>query len=279
MRHVEALSFERYTEAGRRQARQYLTATLRQWGWTVAQQAFSDGGVNLVATPPKAAVTTGTILVVAHYDTVAHSPGADDNATGVAAALEIAHLLGRQATARQLQIVFFDHEEIGLRGSLAFTSRADNLTGVQGVLNLEMLGYACHQPGCQHYPQGLPVTPLSDRGDFLAAVGDQGHLPLLNALLAEGHTDGLTVLPLPIPFKGLLTPDVLRSDHAPFWANNIGAVMVTDTANFRNPHYHQPSDTPQTLDTTFFTQAAQRTLSSTAALLNSQGSLATQPPA
>ncbi|UBF23566.1 M28 family peptidase [Kovacikia minuta CCNUW1] len=80
---------------------------------------------------------------------------------------------------------------------------------------------------------------------------------------------------LPIPFKGVFTPDVLRSDHAPFWAQNIGAVMVGDTANFRNPHYHQPSDTVETLDRTFFAGSAQRVVDAVTQLLSSNKPLTT----
>ncbi|MBC7969244.1 MAG: peptidase M28, partial [Verrucomicrobia bacterium] len=136
------------------------------------------------------------------------------------------------------------------------------------------MGYACHTAGCQKYPEGLPVKPLGDRGDFLGVIGDQEHLPLLNAFQVPASNRSASNLPamltVPIPFKGLLTPDVLRSDHAPFWAKNIGAVMVGDTANFRNPHYHQPSDRPETLDRAFFTGATQRVVNAVSALLNSQ---------
>ena len=85
------------------------------------------------------------------------------------------------------------------------------------------------------------------------------------------------VLTLPIPLKGLLTPDTLRSDHAPFWYQGVGAVLVTDTANLRTPHYHQPSDVPATLDRKFFTGAAQVVVNTTNALLENSDALEPHP--
>lgn len=272
-RHVQALNFERYREADRDRARSYLVEQLQQTGWQTELQPF-QGGVNVVARrsprPPQ-----GAILLTAHYDTVAGSPGADDNASAVAAGLEIARLLGQQNPLRPLEIAFFDREEAGMVGSMAYTAEERNLTNLAGVVNLEMLGYACDQPGCQKYPAGLPITPPSDRGDFLGVIGDQEHLPLLRAFQFADQPGLPPVITLPIPLKGLLTPDVLRSDHAPFWARNIGAVMVGDTANFRNPHYHLPSDTPDTLDRDFLAGSAQRVLDALGSLLQTQTSLAT----
>ena len=276
--HIEALNFERYSANNRDRARRYLVKTLATAGWKPQLQAF-EGGVNVVAQRPGTDAKIGAILVVAHYDTVKGSPGADDNGSAIAATLELARLLGSRPTQRPLWITFFDREEAGLLGSLHFTSHPEHLVNLAGVVNLEMMGYACHTTGCQKYPEGLPVKPLGDRGDFLGAVGDQEHLPLLNAFQMPASNRSPSSLPViitvPIPFKGLLTPDVLRSDHAPFWAKNIGAVMVGDTANFRNPHYHQPSDTPETLDRSFFAGATQQVVNAVSALLDNREALTT----
>lgn len=267
LRHLETLSFERYRDRDRQRARTYLTETLTRYGWQPKLQRFEHGGINLIATYPgnlKPSPANKRLLVVAHYDSMLGSPGADDNATAVAAALEIARLFAR-SLSRPLEIVFFDQEERGLLGSIAFTAKPENLKDLAGVINLEMLGYACNQPGCQHYPEGLPVTPPSDRGDFLAVVGDQEHPELLAAFADQSAQP--PVMTVPIPFKGILTPDVLRSDHAPFWAQNIGAVMVTDTAYLRNPYYHQPSDTPATLNQDFFVNSVQQVVNAVTRLL------------
>lgn len=267
--HVQALNFERFTDPDRTRARQYLAQTLTTLGWQPQIQRF-EGGVNLVAERAGTDASAGSILITAHYDTVPGSPGADDNASAVAAALEIARLLGSRPTFRTLKLAFFDQEEAGLQGSLAFTANSTNLTNLLGVVNLEMMGYACYTAGCQKYPDGLPISPPNDRGDFLGVIVDQEHSFLLSAFQTSRRSTLPPVITLPVPLKGLLTPDLLRSDHAPFWAKNIGAVMVADTANFRNPYYHQSTDTPDTLDRSFLTGSAQIVLDAVNSLLNNQ---------
>lgn len=274
-RQVQSLAFERYTPTQRQQARDYIVAELHAAGWVPSLIPF-QGGVNIVAQRPGQVRTANSLLVAAHYDTVAGSPGADDNASGVATVLEIAHLFAQQSTPRPLQLAFFDLEEQNLQGSFAFANDLQQRADLAGVIVLEMLGFACHTPGCQRQPQGLPITPPSDKGDFLVVVGDTEHLPLLQSF---APSPGLPkVLGIPTPMKGLLTPDLLRSDHAPFWYQEIGAVMVTDTANFRNPHYHQPSDTPETIDRPFLRGAAQLVVNATARLLAQSTPLTTSPP-
>ena len=151
-------------------------------------------------------------------------------------------------------------------GGKAFVSKPAHLQNLQGVIIMDMVGYACYTTGCQKYPAGLPVTPLSDKGDFLAVVGDLENLPLLNTF-ANSSENLPKILKIPIPLKGLLTPDTLRSDHAPFWYQGVGAVLVTDTANLRSPHYHQPSDVPKNIQRAFFTGAAQIIINATSKLL------------
>lgn len=265
--HIRALNYRRYSENERDRTRTYLIKSLKQLGWKPERQTFA-GGVNILAqrqgTDPKA----GSILVAAHYDTVPTSPGADDNASGVAVVLEIARLLGSRPTPRTLQLAFFDREELGLLGSRAFVAKA-KLENLQGVIVMDMVGFACHTAGCQRYPQGLPVVPPSDKGDFLAVVGDMEHAQLLDAFQSSVPEKLPPVLKLPVPLKGMLMPDTLRSDHAPFWYQGVGAVLLTDTANLRTPHYHQPSDRPATLDKSFFTGSAQIVVNATTKLLDS----------
>lgn len=264
---IQALNFERYEDSSRSKTRDYIVQQLKESGWTPTLQTF-EGGVNIVAERSGTNPQAGKILVAAHYDTVIGSPGADDNASGIATILEVARLLGNR-TRRTLQVAFFDLEERGLLGSLAFASKAENLKNLQGAIVLDMVGFACHTSGCQQYPQGLPITPPSDKGDFLAVAGDVEHMQLLDAF-GESSKNGLPpVVTLPIPFKGAATPDLLRSDHAPFWMRGIGAVLVTDTANFRTPHYHEETDKPDTLDREFFVGAAQIVTNATATLLES----------
>lgn len=270
--HVKALNFKRYTQAERDRTRTYLTQSLKKFGWKPKLQSF-EGGVNIIAQRQGTKAQAGSILVAAHYDTVSVSSGADDNASGVAVVLEVARLLGSRSTPRKLQLAFFDREELGLLGSRAFVAQAQ-LKDLRGVIVMDMVGFACHTAGCQKYPPGLTITPPTDRGDFLAVVGDMEHLPLLNAFQQPTQSN-LPVLTLPVPLKGMLTPDTLRSDHAPFWYQGIGAVLLTDTANLRTPHYHQPSDTLATLDKSFFTAVAQIVVNATTNLLESSDRLET----
>lgn len=265
MQDVERLAVVRYSMGERGQTREYLMEQLQQAGWTPEALPFTAhvsgedlNGVNILAIKPGSNPDAGTLLLGAHYDSVAHSPGADDNASSVAVVLELARLssdIPPSALSQNLAIALFDLEEAGLLGSTAFVE--DVVKGrslnINGAVILEMMGYTCHTPGCQTYPQGLPIEAPSDVGDFLAIVGDLGPPSLVETF----HLSEEFPIPVPpiftvqVPILGTMTPDLLRSDHVPFWRNGIGAVMVTDTANFRNPHYHHPSDTPDTLDADF----------------------------
>ncbi|MEO1375578.1 MAG: M20/M25/M40 family metallo-hydrolase [Cyanobacteria bacterium J06635_10] len=275
---VEKLSFQRFTTSERRRTRNYIIRELKKLGWKPSLEQFQRG-VNVFAEKPGSNSEAGAILLAAHYDTVLKSPGADDNASGVAVLLEIARLFNSQETPRTLQLAFFDKEEAGLLGSRAFVSNTARLKNLRGVIVMDMVGYACYIPGCQKTPPGFPITPTSDKGDFLAVVGDTEHLPLINTFQKVNVKDNSklpSVFTLPVPLKGVLTPDVLRSDHAPFWLQGIGALLVTDTANLRSSYYHQPSDIPENIDRDFFTGAAQLVVNATNDLLQGSGSLETQ---
>ncbi|MDX2099653.1 MAG: M28 family peptidase [Leptolyngbyaceae cyanobacterium bins.59] len=285
--HLRNLSYERYTEADRDRARTYLTQTLTNAGWKPALQSFASG-VNVVAERPGTDPNAGTILVAAHYDTVRFSPGADDNASGTAVVLEVAQLFSNRPTSRTLQVALFDREERGLLGSRAFTEIDSQIANLKGVIVMDMVGYACRQNNCQTFPEGLPIEPPTTQGDFLAIIADQEHGflldafrthapitvldPLLKSQYQPARLNTPGVISLALPMRGLLTPDFLRSDHAPFWLRGVGAVMVTDTANFRTPHYHQPTDQPRTIDRPFFTGSAQIVVNATAKLLEGDGS-------
>jgi hypothetical protein len=273
-KHVEILAGERVGERDRTFTRDYISQQLKTCGFSPELQPF-DRGINVFAERKGTDSKAGAILVAAHYDTVTKSPGADDNATGVAAVLEVARLLGDRATVRTLQVAFFDREEIGLLGSLAFAGSAARLKNLQGAIVLDMIGYACHTPGCQQYPEGLTPQPFldaagvtsPDQGEFIAVIGDAEHPLLLGTFAESPKADLPPVMTLPVPLKGVLTPDVLRSDHAPFWYKGIGAVLVTDTANLRSPHYHQSTDTLANIDRPFFAGSTQIVVNAVAKLL------------
>ena len=181
------------------------------------------------------------------------SPGADDNASGVAAALEIARLLVEHPPERTVRLCFFAAEEVDLRGSRI---HVENLLArgetVEGLFNLDAIGHASTEPDSQQAPvRILFVTWMPSTGDFVTVVGDWSSGPLGN--LYEAAVD--TYVP-ELPYYsanriGGWFEDGHRSDHANYWRAGIPAVALSDTGEFRSPHYHAPSDTPDTLDFEF----------------------------
>lgn len=285
MAHVAALARPRYSPSEKVAASSYIAARLTDYGLTPIQQRYDpaasgssqQSGTNIVAELPGSDPTAGAIVLGAHYDTVVASPGADDNGSAIATLLETARLFSQQAAAGNpslatLKLVFFDQEEhqsdgSGLLGSLAFTQDADNIAGVKAAVILDMVGYACHTAGCQTYPLRLPLQNLPETGDFLAVLGLQSQSDLIDTFMRAGRGES-RVLSLPIPEPTLrLFPDLLRSDHAPFWEKDIPALFISDTANFRNPNYHTPQDTPDMLDPPFFKGSAQHIVDAIATLL------------
>jgi Zn-dependent M28 family amino/carboxypeptidase len=284
MSHIAALAQVRYTSEQKASARQYIAEQLVSYSLSPVEQSYSPeeveattGGTNLIVDLPGSDPTAGTIVLGAHYDTTAISPGADDNGSAIATLLEAARLFSDPATPPSpltLRLAFFDQEErqpdgTGLLGSLAFTQKSENISDVKGAVILDMVGYACHSEGCQTYPSNIPLQNLPRTGDFLAVLGLNDNSPLLGAFMSS-QAAAPTVLTLPIPEATLkLFPDLLRSDHAPFWQQDIPAVFVTDTANFRNPHYHTAEDTVDTLDGPFLSGSAQHVVEAIATLLSS----------
>ncbi|MGB3405369.1 MAG: M28 family peptidase [Microcoleaceae cyanobacterium] len=264
--YLEEIIGERYSDFDRAYIRDYLVNQLQEFGYSPQLFPF-ETGVNIWAQKLGTNPDAGSILIAAHYDTVLNSPGADDNGTGLSVILEISRLLSTIEIPLNLEIAFFDQEETGLLGSFAFLTQTENIERLNSVIILDMVGYACHTPGCQTYPAGLTVDTFlkaagvesPDQGEFLAVVGEAQHLELLE-IFKKWNTNTTIKPPIvtvPVPFKGVLTPDVLRSDHAAFWYQGIPAVLITDTAELRSPYYHQPTDTIDTLDRPFFIGSAQ----------------------
>ena len=145
-----------------------------------------------------------------------------------------------------------DPDSRALRGSGALAKHArQEGWSIGGVIVLESVAYAGASIP-QETPQGLPIA-LPEFGDFIAVVGNEDSAGLVSAFVraVERYQVPLPCASLVVPGKGRMFPDTRRSDHAPFWDNDYPAIMLTDTANFRNPHYHQPSDTLETLNLSF----------------------------
>lgn len=193
------------------------------------------------------------ILVGAHFDAVPGSPGADDNATGVAVLLELARALAQQPGRYPVRLVAFDLEEWDRAGSRHYAARLKQQhQSLRLMVSLEMLGYCDRTPGSQQYPSPLQRF-YPDRGDFIGLIGNWLALPELAFLCGRLRQNGAASEWLIAGQKGHILPATRRSDHASFWDQGYRALMVTDTADLRNPHYHRPSDRLETLDLDFLT--------------------------
>ncbi len=238
---------------------QYIRQQLEQWG-SVESYEFQVRGKthqNLILDLP--ATTKGKqtpILIGAHYDAVPGSPGADDNATGVAALLELARIFADEPARYPVRLVAFDLEEYGLTGSSGASEYAARLRQQQQplrlMISLEMLGYCDSTPGSQRYPAGLERF-YPNRGDFIALIGNLPTIFDLIHLSRNMRKAGVPSEWLPTFNRGLIVPQTRQSDHAHFWDQGYPAMMVTDTAFLRNPHYHKASDTIKTLNLEFLT--------------------------
>ena len=226
-----------------------LALELENYGLTVTQQGRFR---NVVALP---ATSDPITLVCAHYDTVPGTPGADDNASALAV------MLGAARTQPEgVGFVAFNREEDGMLGSSDFVQwlTDEGRIRIRDVHVLEMVGYTDPRPGAQRAPPFLPRALMPrDQGDFIAIVGVGSGWRLANRVhrAAKGALGVPPVVTLQAPGALLgWAPDLGRSDHRPFLERNLPAVMWTDTAEFRTPHYHLLTDTPATLDYAFMAE-------------------------
>jgi aminopeptidase YwaD len=270
LEHVGALPVDRHPGgSGHSLARTVLRDRLRAWGYEVREHVFVWAGlpgrdlVNLEVRLPAADDGGPFVLVGAHWDAVPRSPGADDNGSGVAVVLELARRLAGRKLPAEVRMVFFDAEEAGLAGSREYAQAMtlSERARCVGMIDLEAVGYTDRGPDSQRMPAGSRwMHDPGTVGDFILVLGNQASRALAETVgLALGFEDPSVMRPevfSALPGEGWLMPDSRRSDHASFWDVGIPAVMVTDTANFRNPHYHRPSDTVETLDGEFLAAVA-----------------------
>jgi aminopeptidase YwaD len=195
------------------------------------------------------------IVVGAHFDSVEGTPGADDNASGVAVLLEAARYLSRARVRSQVLFCAFNLEELNMIGSGHFAKRLKTAnTKIDAMISLEMVGYTDSRAGSQKYPSGLSWL-YPDRGDFIGVIGNWNSRSLLRKVSRQmRQVRGLPVETLSVPGNGSLIPAVRLSDHSPFWEVGYSAVMITDTSFYRNPHYHGPTDTLDTLNLEFMSK-------------------------
>ena len=233
-------------------AAQYISDEFRASGASVTLQDVPIQGPykNVVA---RFGPASGPLLVIgAHYDSHGDTPGADDNASGVAGLIELSRLLGSTPQSRPIELVAYTLEEpphfrTDRMGSVRHArALAAEKREVRLMLSLEMIGFFTDARGSQGYPFPAMAHLYSDRGDFIALVGRFGDFTATRRAkaLMSGAAD--------LPVHSINAPPLLQgidwSDHASYWNEGFTAMMVTDTAFLRNPHYHRASDTFETLD-------------------------------
>jgi Zn-dependent M28 family amino/carboxypeptidase len=235
------------------QAANYILGAFRSTGArTDVQQYLVDGRnySNLIA---RFGPDTGPLLVIGtHYDSCGDTPGADDNASGVAGLLELARALAADPPPRPVELVAFTLEEPPFfrtdhMGSVQHARRLhEQGREVRLMLSREMIGFFRDTKGSQRYPLGALKLLYPDQGNFIALVGAYRDFGLMRRVkgLFKGASD--------LPATSINAPAVVQgvdfSDHASYWRFDMPAIMVTDSAFLRNPNYHEPGDTPDTLD-------------------------------
>jgi Zn-dependent M28 family amino/carboxypeptidase len=243
-------------------AAEFLESELRSLGLDVHSASYFDGVLdvrNLIVHQEGRDPSSPLIVVGAHYDTVLETPGADDNASGAAGVIELARRFRDIPTEHTLSFVLFPHEEPPFFFTAAMGSRhyaaelARTKTRVRFMVALEMIGYASSEVP-QRYP--FPLMRLLGRypreGDFISIVGNLRSRHLVRRL-RKAMRKGCSLRVESLSAPGFLSPLYL-SDHSSFWKFNFPAMMITDTAFMRNPHYHMPTDTFETINFNFLGQ-------------------------
>lgn len=224
---------------------------------------FGYAGKNIIGQKNGLAEKDQIFIIDGHYDSVHDSPGVDDNASGTAGMLEALEVLKEYEFEKSIQFIGFDLEEQGTKGSIDYVMKANtNAWNIIGMLNFEMIGYYSEEENSQEFPAGFQlifpnvyeaVASNNFKGDFITNVGTENIPDLMKCYdsLATIYVPQLSVISIESPGNGSLVPDLLRSDHAPFWLSGYDAIMLTDGANFRNKNYHTPNDSLQYLDMDF----------------------------
>ena len=192
------------------------------------------------------------IIVGAHYDSYSDTPGADDNASGVAGLLELARLLYENPPKQPIELVAYSLEEPpffrtqNMGSAIHADSLVDSQQDIQLMIVLEMIGYFSQQANSQNYPISLLNVMYPTEGNYIAVVGRFAEISAVRTIKAA--MSGATTLPVYSINAPQLIEGLDFSDHHNYWSRDFPAVMITDTAFYRNHHYHQLTDTADTLD-------------------------------
>lgn len=234
-------------------AADYVQREFATSGARVSDQWFEDQGEKFHNVIARFGPTEGPLLVIgAHYDSFETTPGADDNASGIAGLIELAQLLGRHPPLQPVELVAYTTEEPPhfRNESMGSAQHAQSLSAagreVSLMLSLEMIGWFNDGPGSQAYPIPGMSLVYPDRADFIAIIGRFGDWA--HARKAKAAMLGASALPVFSMNSSVLIPGVDLSDHRSYWNEGYHALMITDTAFYRNPHYHEAGDTYDKLD-------------------------------
>ncbi len=244
-----------YQPGNLKKAENYVFQTFREMGYAPRRQTFiyqRHEVSNIIAGEQ---APGGYYILGAHFDTVAGTPGADDNASAVAVLLEVARLTRNLKPPKPWTFIGFTTEEppaffTPYMGSRVYAKAArKRREKILGMLCLEMVGYYRQEPGSQELPLPLRLMGYPTTGNFIGLVSDRRSKPLLERLdRAIKQGCNLPTVTLAVPLGGHILPEVRLSDHANFWDEGFPAIMLTDTAYMRNPHYHGPGDVMENLD-------------------------------
>ncbi|MBI4682532.1 MAG: M28 family peptidase [Nitrospirae bacterium] len=233
----------------------YITSELSDYGYSVFNQPCDYKGLtykNIYVEKKGINVPEEILVVGAHYDTVTGTPGADDNASAIAGMLELARLLAGKPLRKTVHFVAFTLEEPPLfrskfMGSYVYAKSLHQAgRDIKGMICLEMIGYFSDEPDSQLLPLSFLKWLYPDKGNFITLISNLQSKGFLNRVKG-GFKEG-TDLPVESLSTVFIVPGVDFSDHRSFWKFGYNAVMVTDTAFYRNPHYHGGGDGPETLD-------------------------------
>jgi hypothetical protein len=232
---------------------QYIHGHLKMAGAQTSIQEFSAAGKTYQNVIGFFGDKTGERIVIgAHYDARTNTPGADDNASGVAGLIELAYLIGKQKMNTGIELVAYSLEEPPFFATPDMGSAHharmlhDQKVKVKCMLALEMIGYFNNQPGSQSYP--VPVLRIfyPSKGNFIAVIGRLGQRKIVKKI--KGLMKGAAELPVYSVNAPLMVPGIDFSDHRNYWDYGYDAVMITDSAFYRNREYHEPGDTADRLN-------------------------------
>ncbi len=255
--HFDRNSYDRYLDLEK--AAQYIQREFLKFGLEVKEDSFQWEGrsyKNIVAEKKGKTSPDAVFILGAHYDTVQGSPGADDNASAIAVLLEVARNVQNIPLNSTLKLIAFSLEEIGYVGSTHYAEKMKKEgEKVLGMISLEMVGFTGLK---QDYPPYLNPKHYPNVGDFIGVIGNERSQGFLKKVYRSFKTS-VPELPLEfllVPGNGDGMEEVRLSDHSPFWDKGFPALMITDTAFLRNPNYHLPSDTINTLNFEFMKKVA-----------------------